>query len=171
MRIVVVLAVVCLTACAAEKLAQAPPAGVDFTGHWKLNEADSDDPQRLLQAQLNGPAGSQNTSPGGSGGGGGGRGGRQGGGRGGGVGAMNPGGPGGPVMPGAGQLSDGLRWPGKQLEVKQIAGVVAFTSQGKSRVGQPTGAGKSHRARPDSGDEHRPEPGGHDAASGRDAPS
>src|SRR5580700_853899 len=139
MRLVVVLAVACLTACAVEKLAQAPPAGVDFTGHWKLNEADSDDPQRLMQAQINGPAGSQNTSPGGSGGGGGGRG--KVGGRGGGAGDMSLGGPGGPAMPSASVLVEGLRWPGKQLELKQVAGVVAFTSEGNSRVCQPAGAG------------------------------
>src|SRR5271155_2200883 len=145
MRLVVVLAVVCLTACAAERLAQAPPAGVDFTGRWKLNEADSDDPQRLVQAQFNGPATGQSTSSGGSGGGAGGRGGRQGGGRGGGAGAMNMGGPGGPIMPPAGVLGEGLRWPGKQLEIKQVAGVVAFTSDGNSRVCQPGDAGKKHR--------------------------
>src|SRR5216684_4913314 len=131
MRLVVVVAVMCLAACASEKLAQAPPAGVDFSGRWKLNEADSDDPQRLIQAQINGPAAGQSSSGGSGGGGsGGGRGGRQGG-RGG-AGGMIPGGggPGGPVMPPVSALSDGLRWPGKQLEIKQVAGVVAFTSDG-----------------------------------------
>jgi hypothetical protein len=161
MRLVVVLAVVCLTACAAEKLAQAPPAGVDFTGHWKLNEADSDDPQRLVQGQFNNPAAGQNTPSGGPGGGGGGRGGRQGG-RGG-AGPAMIGGPGGPVMPAAGVLGEGLRWPGKQLEIKQVAGVVAFTSDGNSRVCQPTDAEKIHRARAGSG--------GHDGSSGRNAAS
>jgi hypothetical protein len=168
MRLVGVLTVVCLAACAAEKLAQAPPAGVDFTGRWKLNEADSDDPQRLVQQHFNSPAGSQNTSSGGSGGGGRGR---QGGGRGGGAGAMNLGGPGGPVMPPAGVLGEGLRWPGKQLDIKQVAGVVAFTSDGNSRVCQPTGAGKSHGHRAESADGHRPERGSRDGSAGRDAPS
>src|SRR5450432_662292 len=112
MRLVVVLTVVCLAACASEKLAQAPPAGVDFSGRWKLNEADSDDPQRLLQAQFSASAQGQSTSGGSGGGsGGGGRGGRQGGGRGG----AYPGGPGGPVMPPAGALGEGVRWPGKQI--------------------------------------------------------
>jgi hypothetical protein len=157
MRLVGVLTVVCLAACAAEKLAQAPPAGVDFTGRWNLNEADSDDPQRLVQAQFNGSAAGQT---GGSGGRGGGRG-RQGGGRG--SAGMNVGGPGGPVMPPVGVLGEGLRWPGKQLDIKQVAGVVAFTSDGNSRVCQPTGAGKSHG--------HRPEPGGREGSSHRDAPS
>src|SRR5580704_18966023 len=122
MRLIVIAAVVCLAACASEKLAPAPPAGVDFSGRWKLNEADSDDPQRLLQAQLNGPAASQSSSsPGGPGGGSGGRGGRRGGGHGG-AGSMYGGGPGGPVMPPASALSEGLRWPGKQVEIKQVSG-------------------------------------------------
>jgi hypothetical protein len=151
MRLVGVLAAVCLAACVTEKLAQAPPAGVDFTGHWKLNEADSDDPQRLMQAQFNSAAAGQNTSSGGSGG----RGGRQGGGRGGGA--------GGPVMPPAGVLGEGLRWPGKLLDIKQVAGVVAFTSDGNSRVCQPADAGKYRRA--------RAEPGDRGASTGRDAPS
>src|SRR6202044_565370 len=82
MRILMTMALVCVASCASENLAQAPPAGVDLIGHWKLNDADSDDPQRLMQAQN--AAASQSTAPGGSGGGsgGGGRGGR-GGGRGG----------------------------------------------------------------------------------------
>jgi hypothetical protein len=152
MRLIVVLAAACLAACASEKLEQAPPAGVDFSGHWKLNEADSDDPQRLIQAQFNGAAGRSNTS-GGSGGGSGGRSGRQGG-RGG-PNGTNFGAPGGPVMPPLSALSEALRWPGKQLEIKQVAGVVAFTSGGNSLVCQPESAGKIHR---------------HHASAGRDAP-
>jgi hypothetical protein len=77
---------------------------------------------------------------------------------------MNLGGPGGPVMPSASVLSEGLRWPGKQLEIKQVAGVVAFTSEGNSRVCQPTDAGKGHGHRSESGDR-----GG--TSSSRDAPS
>ncbi|HEY4971336.1 MAG TPA: hypothetical protein VII35_15660, partial [Steroidobacteraceae bacterium] len=104
MRCVVVLAVMCLVGCASEKLVQAPPAGVDFSGSWNLNVADSDDPQRLIQAQFNAPAAGQ-SSPSPSGGGG--RGGRQGGTRGGAGGY--PGGPA-PVMPSVALLSEGLRW-------------------------------------------------------------
>jgi hypothetical protein len=167
MRLVGVLTVVCLAACAAEKLAQAPPAGVDFTGRWKLNEADSDDPQRLVQQHFNSPAGSQNTSSGGSGGGGRGR---QGGGRGGGAGAMNLGGPGGPVMPPAGVLGEGLRWPGKQLDIKQVAGVVAFTSGGINRVCQPMDAGKTHRHHSDSAGRDGGSSGRDTRAQGRDSP-
>src|SRR5579863_10444032 len=138
MRIIVAMSFICLASCAGEKLAQAPPAGVDFTGHWKLNEADSDDPQRLLLAQINGPAG-QSGAGGGSGGGG--RGGR-----GGGRGGAGPGlgGPAGPAMPSVSAMGEGLRWPGKQLEIKQVAGIVAFTSDGGSVICQPM-EGDPHR--------------------------
>jgi hypothetical protein len=132
MRIVAAVAFLCIAACASEKLEQSPPPGVDFSGHWKLNEADSDDAQRLIQAPSVAP--DPSTGQGGSG-----RSGGQGGGRGG------PGGPGGiggmapmgPVMPSMGALGEGLRWPGKQLEIKQVGGVVAFTSNGSTVVCQP----------------------------------
>lgn len=138
MRLVVGMAILCLAACASEKLAQAPPAGVDFSGRWKLNEADSDDPQRLAQAQFNASTAGAGTS-GGSGGSGG-RGGRQGG-----RGSMNPGGgAAGPVMPAVTALGDSLRWPGKLLDLKQVAGVVAFSSEGYNRVCQPTDGAKHH---------------------------
>jgi hypothetical protein len=164
MRILMAMALVCVASCATEKLAQAPPAGVDLTGHWKLNEADSDDPQRLMLAQN--AAASQGSAPGGSGGGSGGRGGR-GGGRGG-AGAMGMGGPGGPAMPSASVMADGLRWPGKQLEVKQVAGVVAFTSDGGSVVCQPMDGGSHHGHHGDSADG---DPARRDAPSrSRDAP-
>jgi hypothetical protein len=163
MRLVMVLAVVCLAGCASEKLEQAPPAGVDFSGQWKLNTADSDDPQRLVQAQFDNPAGSQTNAPGG-GGGSGSRGGRQGGGRGG-AGGMNPA-PMAPAMPSISVMSEGLRWPGKQLEIKQLAGVVAFTSDGNNRICQPGDAGNKHRHHADSDGAS----GGRDAPRGRDAP-
>jgi hypothetical protein len=166
MRIIVIAAVVCLAACASEKLAPAPPAGVDLSGHWKLDEADSDDPQRLLQAQFNNAAAAQNSSS--QGGSGGGRGGRQGG-RGG-AGGMYPGGPAGPTMPQGSVLSEGLRWPGKQLEVKQVSGVVAFTSDGNSRVCQPADAGKTHRRHGQSGDRDDTSGRRDTPSRGRDAP-
>lgn len=155
LRLGVILGSVWLTACASDKLAQAPPPGVDFSGHWALNEADSDDPQRLVQAQFN-QSTSPERDPSTGGGSGGGRGGRQGG-RGGG--GMMPAGTGGPVMPSVGALGDALRWPGKQLEIKQVAGVVAFISGGASRVCQPMEGGGSHH--------HHPPKSDHD---GRDAP-
>jgi len=166
MRLVVFVSVMCLSACASEGLKQSPPAGVDFSGRWKLNEADSDDPQRLIQAQINGPANGQSTSGGGSGGG---RGGRQGGGRGG-AGGTVPGGPGGPVMPPVSVMSEGLRWPGKQLEIKQVAGVVAFTSDGINRVCQPMDAGKVHRHHSDSGGRDGDSSGRDPRGSRRDPP-
>jgi hypothetical protein len=171
MRIVVVVAVVCLAACANEKLQQAPPAGVDFSGRWKLNEADSDDPQRLMQGQFNTPATDQSPS-GGSGGGSGGRGrGRQGGGRGG-PGGMSPGGPSGPMMPPVSAMSEGLRWPGKQLEIKQVAGVVAFISDGVNRVCQPMEPGKAHghHADADAADRDGASPGRDTRAQRREPP-
>jgi hypothetical protein len=126
MRLVVIPALVCLAACASESLKQAPPVGVDFSGRWKLNIADSDDPQRLIQAQFNTALANQNRPPSS---GSDGRGGRP------------AGGPGGPVMPPVSALHEGLRWPGKQLEIKQVAGVVAFSSEGVNRVCEPTDPG------------------------------
>jgi hypothetical protein len=135
MRIVVAVALLCMAACASEKLEQGPPPGVDFSGHWKLNEADSDDPQRLIQAPS--PVALDPSSGQGGGGGGGGGGHGQRGGMGMGMGPM------GPVMPSLSALGEGLRWPGKQLEIKQVGGVVAFTSDGNSVVCQPMDGGRS----------------------------
>jgi hypothetical protein len=59
MRVALTLAVVLIAGCATEKQQLAPPAGVDFSGHWKLNDADSDNPQRLIQSQIDRPATSQ----------------------------------------------------------------------------------------------------------------
>src|ERR1700737_3485872 len=143
MRLIVIVALMCLAGCAEHKPAQEPPAGVDFSGRWKLNEADSDNPQRLIlgQSSTRGPGQSTSGGPGGSGG----RGGGQRGERGGAGNLGGLGGPGGPMTPPVSVLSEGLRWPGKQLEIKQVAGVVAFTSDGINRVCQPMDAGKAHR--------------------------
>jgi hypothetical protein len=146
-----------LGGCASEKLALAPPPGVDFSGHWKLNEADSDDPQRLIQSQFSGGYGAADgtgsTRGGGRGGrrggGGGGRGGGGGGGGGqGGGGAGGSGAGGGPsgsgngaggagAMPSIAAMGAGLRWPGKDLEIKQAGGVETFTSDTHNRTYQP----------------------------------
>jgi hypothetical protein len=134
MRIALLLGLGLLASCAAEKLALAPPSGVDMSGRWKLNEAESDDPQRLLLGQIAGPgpgASGSTGGQGGQGGRGGGRGGR------GGSGGLGAGTLGGPSIPAVGALTEGLKWPGKQLEVKQVAGVVAMTSAGQARVYQP----------------------------------
>ena len=132
MRVVILLAVLALSACASDRLSLAPPSGVDFTGHWKLNEADSDDPLHLLQT-ANGQAASRAGDTGDSGG----RGGRGGRGSQGGVGypAFIP------VTPPMGALAEALRFPGKLLDIKQSGGVVVFTSDGKNRICQP-GDGK-----------------------------
>ena len=74
MRIAMLLSAVIVAACASDKLAVTPPAGVDLSGHWKLNEADSDDALRLMQSQLAaatagaGPGGQTGSGPGGPGG-------------------------------------------------------------------------------------------------------
>src|ERR1700722_10846286 len=76
----------------------------------------------------------------------------------GGGGGAGGGGAAGPGMPPVSMLSEGLRWPGKQLEIKQVAGVVAFMSDGGNRVCEP--AEKKHRHHSD----------GDGASAGRDAP-
>jgi len=150
MRVVLLAALMLLSACASEKLALAPPAGVDFSGRWKLDEADSDDPLRIVQSQM---AGSGPEASGSSGGrrGQGGRGGGQGG-RGGAGGGYGAPGIGAPPVPAMGTLTEGLRWPGKELEIKQVAGMVAITSAGDSRVYQPVADIKIHRQRKPSDD-------------------
>jgi hypothetical protein len=132
-RVAVLAAVVLLSACASEELRLAPPPGVDFSGRWQLNEADSDDPLHLLQA-----ANSQQLTNSGNTGNTGGRGGRSG--RGG-----SPGGyptPAPVPTPSMGVLSEALRFPGKQIEVRQVGGVVTLTSDGKSRACKPSRGNK-----------------------------
>lgn len=127
MRRSVLLAAALLAACATEKLAVTPPVGVDLSGHWLLDEADSDDPMRLLQTQLvnstanAGPAGSTGS---------GGQHGQQGGG-----GASRA--PMGPNMPPVTVLNEALRWPGKSLVITQSGGNVTFASGGRSDACRP----------------------------------
>ncbi len=132
MRVAILATLVLLGGCASEGLKLAPPPGVDFSGHWKLNPADSDDPMHLLQI-ANGQAQ-------GNAGGSGGRGGHGGGG---GQGAYPGAAP--PATPSMGVLGGSLRWPGKQLEVHQVGGVVTFTSEGKNRICQPGNEKKGSR--------------------------
>src|SRR5450755_189579 len=135
MRIALILAAIVLVGCAAEKLASTPPAAVDLSGSWKLNEADSDDPQRLMQSQL-----ANATASAGAGGttGPSGRGSHDGGGP---VARR----PMGPVMPSVAALDEGLRWPGKSVAISQSGGVVTFATGGKSRVCR-SGAGSPSQA-------------------------
>lgn len=153
MRFAMFLGLLCLCACAGDRLALTPPRGVDFSGQWRLNEADSDDPIRLIQAQAVDPSRATAAS-GGQGGQGGGRGGRRGGGFGGGPGAA---GPLGPTMPAAGALRDGLGWPNKDLDIKQTGGVVAISSGGIERVYKPSRGDKKPHSKKHVDDEHRPE--------------
>lgn len=123
---------VLMCACAGEQLAPSPPPGVDLSGKWHLDAAESDDPQRLADALANPGTGSGNAG-GQSGGQGGGR--RRGGGQSAGTVAM-PSATGAPLSVSA--VSEVLQWPGKDLDIKQAAGVAAFTSDGQDRVYQPT---------------------------------
>lgn len=147
MRLAVLAAITVLSACASERLNMAPPSGVDFSGHWKLNEPDSDDPMHLLQA-ANQSAGGAGSAADSGGRGGGGRGGR--------------GGYGAPVFapatPPMGSLSEAVRYPGKQLDIKQVGGIVAFTSDGKNRVCQPEEAKKISRYHRSASDREAPLP-------------
>jgi len=97
MRAAWIFATLMLVSCAHEPLAVAPPAGVDFSGHWRLDTADSDDPHRLVQADTGRSADSS-----------------------------------------VGAIGEAMQWPGKDLVVKQIGGVVAFSSDGENRVYQPS---------------------------------
>ncbi len=150
MRAALILAVILLSACADDGLRPAPPAGVDFSGHWQLNEAESDDPQHLVQT---GALSTQRAAQAGGGGTG----------RGGGGGAPAAyGGYAGPPAPPMMVMGEGLRWPGKRLEVKQVDGVVAFTSDGRNRVCQPGEAKPRHHAESSGRDDRLP--------AGRDPP-
>ena len=150
MRGAVLAAIIVLSACASDGLRSVPPSGVDFTGRWKLNAADSDDPLHL-QRTANGDAAARAGDSGNSGG----RGGR--GGRGGSQGVGYPS-PLPPATPSMGALAEAVRFPGKQLEIKQVGGVVAFTSGGNNRICQPGDAKKARRHRADSSDRDAPLP-------------
>jgi hypothetical protein len=153
MRVALAFAVCVLTGCASGNLASAPPAGVDLSGRWKLNVADSDDPQRLMQSQIAAATANVNSDGQTGSSGRGGRGGR----------ASLQGGPAGPMMPSVLVLDEALRWPGRDLTIKQASGTVTFISDGSLR---PCRAHQGQGHRP-SGDR-----GGHDGAThGRgDAP-
>jgi hypothetical protein len=139
MRIAMLAGACILAACAGEGLRPAPPSGVDLSGRWTLDEADSDDAQRLLQSQLK--AATENASGSGQ------TPSRRGGG------AIRP--AMGPVMPPVMVLDEGLRWPGKDVSIKQTGPVVTFSSGGSVRDCQlkpstpPPHAGAATRGRGD----------------------
>jgi hypothetical protein len=134
MRAILYISVLLLAACAGEKLAEAPPTGVDLSGRWKLNVADSDDPLRIGSALTAPPSGNGASGP---------TGGRRGRGGGGGQASGTGFGPSGAgaALP-VSAVSEVLQWPGRDLEVKQTGGVAAFTSDGVNRIYQPTDPGK-----------------------------
>jgi hypothetical protein len=158
------LAVSLLTACASEKLALAPPASVDFSGTWQLNKADSDDPQLLLQNQSD-PARAKASDGGSTGGGpssgggspGGGRGGKRGGRSGSGSGQAGAQAP--PSSATLRALGSSLHWPGKDLQIKQVAGTVEITSENITRIYRPATAKR-----------HMPASAGGEGALRREAP-
>jgi len=113
---------------------------VDFSGHWNLNAADSDDPMHLLQiANAQASASADAAARGGRGG----RGGA-------GIPTLQP-----AATPSVSALSEAARFPGKHLDIKQVGGVLTFTSQGQTRVCQPGDAAKKtprHHAKSDGAD-------------------
>jgi hypothetical protein len=135
MRIAMLAGACILAACAIDGLAPAPPSGVNLSGHWALDEADSDDAQRLLQSQLK--AATANASGSGQ--------------------SAKRRGPEalGPVMPPVTVLDEGLRWPGKEVSIKQSGTVVTFASGGSVRDCQlkpfkaPAHSGAATRGRGD----------------------
>jgi hypothetical protein len=134
MRATFLLLITLFAGCATESdLALSPSAGVDLSGHWRLNVADSDDPLRLAQAMAAGNRlASQDQGPGGS---------------------QRNGRPGGrpgpqlayaqPVSISAAVMADLLHWPGTEVEIRQDGGVVTFNSDGDSRVCQPAAGAKN----------------------------
>ncbi|HEY2684069.1 MAG TPA: hypothetical protein VGI93_11205 [Steroidobacteraceae bacterium] len=147
MRVALIGAVLLLTGCASERLSVNPPAGIDFTGKWKLNQAESDDPMQLFKAQ-NADKQQDPSNPGGDSPQPRGRRGR-------GMGPNGAYGAPGPQAPPLSAMSGPLRWPGKELEVKQVAGVVAFTSDQQNRVCQPDSDRKAAK-KPDPRDRSAP---------------
>jgi hypothetical protein len=127
MRAAFLLLIALCAGCATDRgLATSPPHGVDLSGHWRLNVADSDDPLRLTQS-LSSSKGMGSPDQSQRGGQRSGRGGRS-----------------------AGQLpftqpisipativADVLRWPGAQVEIHQDGGTATFASDGDSRVYRP----------------------------------
>jgi hypothetical protein len=152
MRVGLLAAVVFISSCATDGLRPAPPAGVDFSGQWKLNVADSDDPMHLLQL-ANAQAAGASDGTGNSGRGG--RGGR--GGQASGYPVAMP-----PATPSVSVLSEASRFPGKLLDIKQVGGVLTFTSSGQTRVCQPGDGKKTPRHHYDPSDRDAPLPAARD---------
>ncbi|HEV7358399.1 MAG TPA: hypothetical protein VGN99_10435 [Steroidobacteraceae bacterium] len=148
MRVAILAAVILLSACASDDMALAPPPGVDFSGRWKLNVADSDDPLHLLQiANAQASEAADNANAGGRGRGRGGSG----------YPALTP-----PATPSVAVLAEATRFPGKQLEIKQVNGVLTFTSERQIRVCQPGDVHKARRRHASESDRDAPLPAARD---------
>ena len=141
MRAALLLLIILSAGCATDRdLGTAPPPGVDLSGRWRLNVADSDDPLRLTQALFQG-SGTGSSDQGQRG---------QRGGRGSRSAAQVPNVQ--PISIPATIVADLLRWPGAQVEIHQDGGTATFNSDGDSRVYRPgAGSGKAagHAARKD----------------------
>ncbi|MGD0491151.1 MAG: hypothetical protein ABSC32_06365 [Steroidobacteraceae bacterium] len=151
MRWGLLVGVCAIAGCASNQLASTPPPGVDLSGHWRLNVADSDDAQRLMQSQI--AAATAGVNGGGATGGGGRQRGRNG---------LPAAGPAGPVMPSVAVLDDSLRWPGLDLAIEQTSERVTFVSDGGMKFCRPS----AHK-----GGGHHAHSGGDGAPQDRDMPS
>jgi hypothetical protein len=144
MRAALLLLIALSAGCATDReLATSPPPGVDLSGRWHLNVADSDDPMRLTQA-LSAGTGMGPADQGQRGGGRSGRGGRST--------AQAPFAQ--PISIPATMVADLLRWPGTRLEIHQDGGTATFDSDGDSRVYKP-GAGSAKSAGHGAKKDHR----------------
>jgi hypothetical protein len=129
MRITLVLLIALIAGCATDPgLDPAPPPGVDLSGHWRLNVADSDDPLRIPQSIGGASPGVGQRSA---------RGSRN-------SGSNSPGPVALPVPVPTSLVADLLRWPGSEIAVRQEGGTVTLDSGGDSRIYQPA----SGRSRP-----------------------
>lgn len=151
MRHILLVTTLLIAACAHEELGSRPPSGVDLSGQWRLNVADSDDPLRLTQQALSSQtagadAGGSTAPPQG----GRGRGQRQGGA--GGLGSL--GGPMGPSAPGVMTLDEALRWPGKDLSITQGNTAITFSSAGRDETCRPGEHRPKHKPPKDNPESH-----------------
>ena len=67
-----------------------------------------------------------------------------------------------PATPSVSVLAEAARFPGKQLDIKQVGGVLTFTSSDQTRVCQPGDTKKAHRHHNDASDRDAPLPAARD---------
>lgn len=121
------------------------PGSVEFSGHWNLNGADSDDPQQLMLGLLRKQIGATSDTASDPSGGQGGSGRR---GRGGGQAraggddsrAQERSAP----MPPVEVMSAALRWPGKILDITQVDAMITLVSDETKRICQGPLIGHRH---------------------------